>query len=251
MNDKIGGQLMYILVIDTDVNERFTMSMLLQRFGYTVCVAGSVREGIEFLCVAPAVAIFADAEAIGPDLLARLAGDARFRNVPVVLAAGSSHQDLQERVRRGELAGLIRKPLDIDIDNVYQVIQQVIEKGSRTNIRISASLPARLRDASGTTEGHVTVLSQYGMFFRTLNYRQAGKRVTVDISLWDREVHLEAAVLYVVSFEEGPFLEPGMGMKFVKISPEDNDLIRAFIHDQLWEGLAPLDPERGYRGGAA
>ena len=56
MNDKIGGQLMYVLVIETDVNERFTMSMLLQRFGYTVCVAGNVQEGIEFLCVAPAVA---------------------------------------------------------------------------------------------------------------------------------------------------------------------------------------------------
>ncbi len=249
MNDKMAGQLMYILVIDTDVNERFTMSMLLQRFGYTVCVAGSVREGIEFLCVAPAVAIFADAEATGPDLLARLAGDARFRNVPVVLAAEASAQGLGEHVRRGELAGLIRKPLDVD--NVYQVVQQVIEKGSRTNIRITATLPARLHDDFRTTEGHVTVLSQYGMFFRTLNPLPAGKRITVDLFLWDRVVNLEAHVLYVVTFEEGPFLEPGMGMKFVRINPEDNDLIRAFIHDQLWEGLAPLDPAHGYRGGAA
>jgi CheY-like chemotaxis protein len=249
MNDKMSGQLMYILVIDTDVNERFTMSMLLQRFGYTVCVAGSVREGVEFLCVAPAVAIFADAEATGPDLLARLAGDARFRNVPVVLAAEASAPGLEERVRRGELAGLIRKPLDID--NVYQVIQKVIEKGSRVNVRISAVLPAKLQDGSKATEGHVTVLSQYGMFFRTLDHRPAGTRLAVDLSLWDRVITVEAVVLYVVSFEEGPFCEPGMGMKVVRINPEDNDLIRAFIHDQLWEGLAPLDPTRGYRGGAA
>ncbi len=249
MGEKMGGQLMYILVIETDVNERFTVSMLLQRFGYTVCVAGSVQEGIEFMCVAPAVAIFAEAEAIGTDLLARLSSDVRFKNVPVILTAESPGRDLEERVRQGELAGLIRKPLDVD--NVYQVIQKVIEKGSRTNIRITAALPASLRDGSGTTEGHVTVLSQYGMFFRTLNYREAGTRLAVDISLWDRTVNVEAEVLYVVSFEEGPFLEPGMGMKFVKIRPEDNDLIRAFIHDQIWEGLAPLDPERGYRGGAA
>ncbi len=249
MNDKFGGQLMYILVIDTDVNERFTVSMLLQRFGYTVCQAGNVGEGIEFLCVAPAVAVFADAKAIGSDLLARLAGDARFKNVPVVLAAELPDQSLEGRVRSGEIAGLIRKPLDID--NVYQVIQQVIEKGSRTNIRIAATLPARLHDDFGTTEGHVTVLSQYGMFFRTLNPLQTGKRITADLFLWDRVVNLEAQVLYVVAFEEGPFLEPGMGMKFVRINPEDNDLIRAFIHDQLWEGLAPLDPGRGYRGGAA
>lgn len=249
MNDKLGGQLTYMLVIDTDVNERFTMSMLLQRLGYTVCVAGSVQEGIEFLCVAPAGAIFADAEATGPDLLAMLAGDARFRNVPVVLAAEASAHGLEARVRRGELAGLIRKPLDVD--NVYQVIQRVIEKGSRMNIRIAATLPACLHDGFGTTEGQVTVLSQYGTFFRTLNPLPAGKRVTMDLFLWDRVMNLEAQVLYVVTFEEGPFREPGMGMKFVRINPEDNDLIRAFIHDHLWEGLAPLDPTRGYRGGAA
>jgi len=249
MNDKIGGQLMYILVVDTDVNERFTMSMILQRFGYTVCVAGSVREGIEFLCVAPAVAVFAEAGAVGTDLMERLGSDARFKDVPVVLATGSTDRGLEESVRRGELAGLIRKPLDID--NVYQVIQKVVEKGSRTNIRISAALPAKLQDGSKATEGHVTVLSQYGMFFRTLDHRPAGTRLAVDLSLWDRVVTVEAVVLYVVSFEEGPFCEPGMGMKFVRVNPEDNNLIRAFIHDFLWEGIAPADPARGYRGGEA
>jgi CheY-like chemotaxis protein len=248
MNDKIGGQLMYILVIDTDVNERFTMSMILQRFGYTVCVAGSVREGIEFLCVAPAVAVFAEAGAVGSDLLARLSSDARFQTVPVVLASESPDHGLEERIRRGELAGLIRKPLDID--NVYQVIQKVIEKGSRANVRISAVLPARLKHGS-ETEGHVTVLSQYGMFFRTLDPRPTGSRVAVDLTLWDRVVSLDAEVLYIVSFEEGPFCEPGMGMKFVRINPEDNNLIRAFIHDYLWDGIAPLDPAGGYRGGEA
>jgi CheY-like chemotaxis protein len=248
MSDKIGGQLMYILVIDTDVNERFTMSMILQRFGYTVCVAGSVREGIEFLCVAPAVAVFAEAGAVGSDLLARLSSDARFQTVPVVLASESPDHGLEERIRRGELAGLIRKPLDID--NVYQVIQKVIEKGSRANIRISAVLPARLKDGS-ETEGHVTVLSQYGMFFRTLDPRPAGSRVALDLTLWDRVISLDAEVLYIVSFEEGPFCEPGMGMKFVRINPEDNNLIRAFIHDYLWDGIAPLDPAGGYRGGEA
>jgi hypothetical protein len=73
----------------------------------------------------------------------------------------------------------------------------------------------------------------------------------VDLTLWDRVVSLDAEVLYIVSFEEGPFCEPGMGMKFVRINPEDNNLIRAFIHDYLWDGIAPLDPAGGYRGGEA
>jgi len=249
MSKKIGGQLLYLLVVDTNAYERFTMGMLLQRFGYTVCVASNVREGIEFLCVTQAMAIFAEAGAIGSDLRARLEGDARFRDVPVVLASEQRDPGLEEQVRRGKIAGLVRMPLSAD--EVYQVIQKVIEKGSRTNIRIATALPARLMDGSETTTGHVTVLSQYGMFFRTLAPPPVGARVAVDFSLWDRTVSLDAEVLYVVSFEEGPFSEPGMGLKFVRISPEDNDVVRAFIHDQIWEGLAPLDPGRGYRGGQA
>ncbi len=249
MREKIGGQLLYILVVDTDVNERFTMSMLLQRFGYSVCLASSVGEGIEFLCVAPATAVFAEAGTIGSELLERLGNDVRFRNVPVVLVSESLDRGLVERMRRGEVTGIIRKPLNAD--EVYQTIQKVIEKGSRMNIRIATALPATLKDRSETTEGHVTVLSQFGMFFRTLDPRPPAARVSANFSLWDRTVSLDAVVLYVVSFEEGPFLAPGMGMKFVRIGPEDNDLIRAFIHEHIWEGLAPLDPGRGYRGGEA
>ena len=52
-----------------------------------------------------------------------------------------------------------------------------------------------------------------------------------------RLIKLEAVVLYVTNFGEGPFKEPGMGMKFVKISPEDRKWIATFIHDQLEEGI--------------
>jgi CheY-like chemotaxis protein len=249
MSKKIGGQVLYLLIVDTNAHERFTMGMLLQRFGYTVCIASNVREGIEFLCVAQAAAIFAEAGAIGSDLLARLEGDARFRGVPVVLTSEQRDRGLEEQVRSGKIAGLVKLPLSIN--EVYQVIQKVIERGSRTNIRISTSLPAKLVHGPETTTGHVTVLSQYGMFFRTLAPPPVGARIIVDFSLWDRTVSLDAVVLYVVSFEEGPFSEPGMGLKFVRISPEDNDMVRAFIHDQIWDGLAPLDPGRGYRGGQA
>jgi len=62
-------------------------------------------------------------------------------------------------------------------------------------------------------------------------------RVAADFSLWDRAVGLEAQVLYVVTFEDGPFCEPGMGMKFVKIDPQNSALIKAFIDEQI--GIGP------------
>jgi hypothetical protein len=42
-----------------------------------------------------------------------------------------------------------------------------------------------------------------------------------------------------------------MGMKIVKIGPEDSALIRAYILDQLGEGIIDLDPGPGFRGGYA
>jgi CheY-like chemotaxis protein len=243
------GQIRYILVVDPDVNERLTLSMLLQRFGYAIASANNAREVIEFLCVAPAVAVFAESGEVGEDLLQRLNADARFREVPLVLITESPDRGLEERLRRGEIAGLVRKPFDAD--DIFMVIQKVIENGSRKNIRIATSLPAVLKDGSVVNRGYVTVLSQYGMFFRTLDQRPVNTRVAVDISLWDRTIRIEATVLYSVSFEDGPFLEPGMGMKIVKIGPEDSALIRAYILDQLGEGIIALDPGPGFRGGFA
>ena len=115
----------------------------------------------------------------------------------------------------------------------------MIEKGPRENIRIPTALQATLRDDSGSMQGFVTVLSQYGAFFRTLEPRPAKTRTGVSISFGDRTVDLEAEVLYIVSFEEGPFCEPGMGMKFVNITPEDSALIRFFIYEQLGAGIMP------------
>jgi len=233
----VSGQMRYILVVDTDWNERFTLSMLLQRFGYTIANTNSAREGVEFLCVAPAVAVFAEAGEVGEDLAARLKADTRFQDVPLVMVTDVPDSGLEERLRQGTFAGLLRTPLNPD--DVFKVIQKVVEKGSRENIRIPTALEATLRDENGATQGFVTVLSQYGVFFRTLEPRPAKTRAGISISFGDRAVDIEAEVLYIVSFEEGPFCEPGMGMKFVNITPEDSALIRFFIYEQLGAGIMP------------
>lgn len=239
----MSGQMRYILVVDSDWNDRFTLSMLLQRFGYTVASTSSAQEAVEFLCVAPAVAVFAEGGAAGAELASRLGSDGRFRGMPLILVVNGRDSRLEERVRKGELAGVLRVPLSPE--EVYLVIQKAIEKGPRENIRIPTALSARLRSGSGASDGYVTVLSQYGLFFRTLEPLPVRTRVEVSISFGDRDVDLRAEVLYVVSFEEGPFCEPGMGMKFVDIAPEDSALIRFFIQEQLGARIIPFGPAAG------
>lgn len=237
------GQLRYILVVDSDWNERFTLSMLLQRFGYTVANTSIPCEGVEFLCVAPALAVFAETGDVGSEFAARLKADARFQDVPLIMVTNGADNDVQERVRQGELAGMLKAP--IDPDSVFKMIQKVIEKGPRENIRIATALKAELRHEYGSTEGFATVLSQYGFFFRTLEPRPVHSRLAVSIAIGGRIVTAEAEVLYIVSFEQGPFCEPGMGMKFVTIAPEDTSLIKFFIYEQLGWGALPPGPGPG------
>src|SRR5512145_893684 len=96
------GQMRYILVVDSEWNERFTLSMLLQRFGYTIASTNNAQEGIEYLCVAPAVAVFAETGEVGTDLAARLKADKRFQDVPLVMVTEKPDRVLEEQLRHGE-----------------------------------------------------------------------------------------------------------------------------------------------------
>ena len=75
------------------------------------------------------------------------------------------------------------------------------------------------------------------MFFRTLDPQPANTIITAVFEIKGRLIKLDAIVLYTTNFDEGPFKEPGMGMKFVKISREDRNLIAAFILEQVEEGI--------------
>ncbi|MCK9420801.1 MAG: PilZ domain-containing protein [Nitrospirae bacterium] len=217
---------LYVLVVDFNVDDRFFTCMLLQRYGYNICTAGSGSEAISFMHVAPPAIIVAESS-IGIGLASRLKKDVRFSNIPIIVLAKASDLDLDLRVRRGEFTACLNKPLDAE--TFYQAVQTALGKTPRKKIRIEASLLARL---DGVEEGIVSILSEYGMFFPTEEPRQLNTVVMVELELGDKTVKLEAVVLYSFELETSPFKEAGMGMKFVKITPEDQALIRSYVLEQ-------------------
>lgn len=225
----------YVLVVDPNVEDRFYTCMLLQRFGCNIFTAHTTEEAIEYMTVATPSAVVADAGPGGTALLSWITKDPRFLDVPLILLSSKSNAALEKRARRGEFAAYLRKPLKVD--EFYRTVQTVIEKGPRRNLRIATHLIVRLDDGPGGSEGYVTVLSEYGMFFRTLEPRPVHTVIPVVFEIKGRLVKVDAVVLYTTNFEEGPFKEPGMGMKFVKISREDRNLIATFIIEQLEEGI--------------
>jgi CheY-like chemotaxis protein len=225
----------YVLVLDTIVEDRFYTCMLLQRFGYNIFTAHTADEAIDYMTVETPSAVVADAVSAGATLLSRITKDPRFLDVPLILLSSAPDKDLEQRARRGEFAAYLGKPLKVE--EFYRVVQVVIEKGPRRNIRVSTYLTVRLEDARGGREGCITVLSEYGMFFRTLDPLPVNTIVPAVFEVNGRLIKLDAIVLYTTNFDEGPFKEPGMGMKFLKISREDRNLIAAFILEQLEEGM--------------
>lgn len=225
----------YFLVIDADVDDRFHTCMLLQRLGYNIFTAHSADEVIEFMTVAPPAAVVADAGPSGSALLTRLSQDTRFFDIPLILLESSPDAVIEGRARYKKFAVCLKKP--IDVNELYRIIQTYVEKGPRQNLRIATRLPVRLENGPNGREGHATVLSEYGMFFRTLDPLPINTRVPAVIEIKGRLIKVEAIVLYSMTFDEGPFKEPGMGMKFVKISRADRDLIVAFMLEQIEEGI--------------
>jgi CheY-like chemotaxis protein len=223
----------YILILDGNVDDRFQLSMVLQRFGYNICTASSAEVAIDFMHVAPPAGIVAEAMT-GAGLASRIKKDLRFSGVPVILLAPAPDLDLELRTHRGEFAACLTKPLDVE--KFYQAVQAAIEKTPRKNIRIDTSLPAKIENVEEGGKGVVTVLSEYGMFFLTEEPLSLNTKAPVSFIINDRTITAEAVVLYSYSLEASPFRAPGMGMKFVKINPEDQAFIKAYILEKIKAG---------------
>jgi twitching motility two-component system response regulator PilG len=215
----------FILVVVINVDERVRTSMLLQQFGYNICTAQTASEAISFLNVARPAGIVADT---GSSLLSKMKREPSFSDIPVILLSSSPGRELKDRSRHGESAVYLRTP--IKIEELYQVIQSAVEKGPRKYIRINTTLRAKL---GGEFEGLVTVLSEDGIFVRALDSRPVNTRMSVSVEIKGRIVELEAAIQHITLFNEEPFKKSGMGMKFVKIAPEDRAFIKTFILEQI------------------
>jgi len=218
----------FILVVVANVDERFRTGMLLQQFGYNICTAQTAAEAMSFLNVARPAGIVTDTGSTGSSLFSKMKREPSFSDIPVILLSSSPGRELEDRSRRGESAVYLRTP--IKIEELYQVIQSAVEKGPRKYIRIATTLRAKL---GGEFEGLVTVLSEDGIFVRALDSRPVNTRMSVSVEIKGRIVELEAAIQHITLFNEEPFKKSGMGMKFVKITPEDRAFIRAFILEQI------------------
>lgn len=228
----------YLAVVDGDPNHRFYLSMLLQRFAYRVVAAGSVEEAIKTIFVAVPALVIADVD-LPEDgarrLIQHLRQDTRTRSTAVIgqLANGA---DRSTALMSG-FDACLHKP--VPAEELYRTVQSLIEPTPRGNIRIHTKLPVTVNGKPlDCVEGEcASVLSEHGIYIRTLKPLPANSRIAVTIMLNGRAIPISAEVRHSHRFGEGPFGEPGMGLRFTEIDSHDQEYIRQFIREDVIQGI--------------
>jgi CheY-like chemotaxis protein len=230
----------YLLIVDGSVNDLYYLSMLLQRFDYNACTATTGSDALELVVTAiPELIITALDLADFPraELVHRLKQDSRTSHIPVIVISDAPDPDLEQQCRRAGVVAFLINPIPAEV--LFRTIQKIIEPTPRENIRIrtrlSISMNHRLLDCE---QGEcITELSEYGMYVRTLGPCPQRSPVAVEFEVGGRSISGEAEVLYCHLFGEGPFKEPGMGLKLVTLGPGDRDFLKTFIGEEVLKSI--------------
>jgi two-component system, cell cycle response regulator DivK len=229
----------FVLVVDNNQRDASYASVLLQNLGYTSTMARSGEEALELLAIATVSLVITELVLPGMngiDLYEHITRNPSMPAVPVIIVTRLADLESEDRCRRVGCAGYLNKP--VQSEELYRAVQQALEPTPRQNIRITTSLKASI-DGISTGSEFVTVLSDSGLFVRTLDPRSTGSKHTVTFLLDRRIIRTDAVVLYAYRFDTDPQKEPGMGMKFLNLSPIDKDVIQTYIRENVSPGIAP------------
>jgi len=230
----------FLMIVDYTPNDLFYNAMLLQRFGYNICTARTAEEAYDMANVAvPSLIVAAvDLPGVGlSGLLQNLRQNPRTAPVPVIALSSSNDPVVRKRCLDAGAADCIAKP--INAEDMYRAVQAAVEPTPRKNIRIRVRFPIVVNgEALDCGEGDcVSVLSEHGMYIRTRKPLPVNERANLLFVLAGRTMRISAAVLYSDQKGEGPYLEPGMGLKFVTIAPEDQTFLREHIRAEVLRGI--------------
>jgi uncharacterized protein (TIGR02266 family) len=232
-----------ILIVDNSAITLFYWGMLLKRLEYKVVGKRNAADALKVLETDPPAVVLMEVALAGSDgvaLLKEIKSDPRFKDIPVIILTSVTDPAVKDACECLGCAAWLGK--DVEPDALYQKLQVLVESTPRQHIRLSTSVKVIVGD--GTTMGgsarteYASAISEGGLYVRT-QYPQPQNALTpVRILLDGGEVQAKAVVLYSYAKNEGPYKEPGMGLKFVNISDQDRRLIRQFIKDHLTRGIA-------------
>jgi CheY-like chemotaxis protein len=236
------GNSRFLLVVDSDINELYSLSMLLRHFDYNIFTAKTATEAFEIATTAVPALIIIDANLKGIngiELLSQLRQQPRTAAVPIVIKTANMTPQI-ERLCFRENASCIRKP--VEEDEFFRAVRAALKVRPRKSIRIPTNLPIMINaTALNRAKGEcVTDLSENGMYIRINSPFPLNTQLRMKIDLNGASIPIGAEVMFRQQKGGDVQKGPGMGVRFTHIAPKDMDLIRQYISNELARGVKPL-----------
>lgn len=232
----------FLMVVDSDSDSLSYLSVLLNRFNYPSFKATSAQEAIETAATAVPFLVVTSLhlpDMHGFDLMQQFKENQATSQIPII--AVSRQEDLNVRKRCLDMGavGCLYHP--VEAETLYRVVQVAVEKNPRSCMRIRTTQPVKVNDERHDNfYGAYTLdMSERGMFLRTVNPAPLKTELTLQIDLNGRIIPAEAEVLYSCKDGTGPHREPGIGVRFSRIEPKDQEFLRRFIQDEVMRGIRP------------
>lgn len=231
----------FLLVVDSSLENLKYTATLLRRFGYQTYTAARGLDALEIASVKiPSLIITALSlqDMDGLELIKKIRTNQRTANVRFLALTKQGEPAQEARCFEAGAIDCIASPPSAE--ELFRVIQAVVETTPRMNMRIRTMQPIKVTNIPlDDREGVYTLdLSERGMFVRVVEPAPLNTRLSVQIDIHGQKIPLEAAVLYRYQGDRGPYQEPGMGLGFVQIAPQDQEYIRKFIMSEVTRGLA-------------
>lgn len=234
----------FLLVADSDAHSLRYTAGLLKRFGYQACAARSAPEAMELaLVAAPALIITAlDLKGIdGLELIQQLRKNPGLAAVPFI--ALRRQGDLAGEKRSRELGACDCLYQPIVPEKLYLSVQTATETRPRRCIRLNTTLPVTVTNMPPESFAGASTLdlSEGGMFLRCAEPVDANTELSLQFNLQGDTIPVDAKVAYSYRTPGGPYLQPGMGLEFVRITLGARELIRRFVRNEVTRDIAPLN----------
>jgi len=225
-----------ILLVGNKAQEMLVISLLLQRFDYEVSTVNTVAQALERMRNPLPSLIITDLVLPGMngiDLYDLLKQERRTAMIPVVFLIPLSDAASERKCLDIGAAGYLSKP--VQPQELYRTVQALIESKPRMDIRIDARIPVSVDNIpiNSLKSACEIDLSEHGMFLPMEKPYPKNRRINVQIQIKNQTISAVGAVLYYNPAIEGSSRQSGMGLKFVTIRPQDQELIRVFIRDRV------------------
>lgn len=231
----------YLIIVDSDPADLSYTSSLLQNFGYTVHSFRSAEEAMRDMTAALPALIITELNLPamkGFDFLTRVKNDPKTSRIPVIIQNAVPSAKGEEACRYAGCADYLHKP--VLAADLYRAIQAAIEPTPRRHIRIHVDIPVFLggeQQSLREAQTRIIVLSEDGLYIKATHPCPPQARLPLRFSLKNRLIVTEGLVLYSFQKGQGPFKEPGMGMRFIELKPDDKALIQEYVGEIIVQGL--------------